>query len=67
MTTKGNAMNKDQVSGTLKAAVGKAQARAGKAVHSTGLEAKGNLKLVEGRVQKANGDLRQALKNSRHS
>jgi uncharacterized protein YjbJ (UPF0337 family) len=62
-----NAMNKDQVHGTIKDALGKAQAHAGKTVGSQKQEAKGTLKQTQGRLQKAYGDLKEALKNSRHT
>ena len=60
-------MNKDQLKGSVKDALGKLQKRAGRALGSTSQEAKGLARQSEGRVQKADGDLRQALKNSRHS
>ena len=60
-------MNKHQVSGAIKDAVGKAQVQAGKAVGSSAQVTRGGLKQAEGRMQKAYGDLKAALKNSRHS
>ena len=60
-------MNKDQVNGAIKGALGKAQVRAGRAMGRNNQEAKGLLTQAEGRMQKAYGDLKAALKNSRHS
>jgi uncharacterized protein YjbJ (UPF0337 family) len=60
-------MNKDQVSGALKGALGKVQERAGKATGNTEQEAKGLVTVAEARLQKAYGDVKEALKNSRHS
>ncbi len=56
-------MNKDQVKGSIKGVVGKAQEAAGKAVGSDEQRAKGIHKQVEGRVQKAVGDLKEAAKD----
>ena len=60
-------MNKDQLKGSVKDTLGKLQKRAGRALGSTSQEAKGLARQAEARVQKADGDLREALKNSRHS
>ena len=60
-------MNKDQVSGARKGAQGKLQEQAGKAAGSGTQEAKGVGKQAEARLQKAYGDVKEALKNSRHS
>jgi uncharacterized protein YjbJ (UPF0337 family) len=60
-------MNKDQLKGSVKDTLGKLQRRAGKAIGSTSQEAKGMARQSEGRLQKADGDLREALKNSRHT
>ena len=59
-------MNKDQVEGTVKDAIGKAQEKAGAVTGSTKQEAKGLIKQAEGKLQKATGDVKEALKNSRH-
>ena len=58
-------MNKDQVEGTAKNAVGKVQREAGKLIGSKRQQAKGIGKQMEGTVQKAVGDARAALKTSR--
>ena len=60
-------MNKDQLKGTLKGAQGTAQAQAGKSTGSTDQQAQGLVKQAEARLQKAYGDMKEALKNSRHS
>jgi uncharacterized protein YjbJ (UPF0337 family) len=60
-------MNKDQVNGAIKGVLGKAQTRAGKRLHGSSQAGKGLLTQAEGRMQKAYGDLKAALKNSRHS
>jgi uncharacterized protein YjbJ (UPF0337 family) len=60
-------MNKDQIDGALKGAQGKVQERTGSAVGNPTLEAKGLVKQAEARLQKAYGDVKEALKNSRHS
>lgn len=60
-------MNKDQINGAIKGAVGRAQAHAGKTIGSDNQEAKGLLKQGRGRLQKAYGDLKAALRNSRHA
>lgn len=60
-------MNKDQVKGALKGALGKVQEHAGKTAGSREQEAKGLATQAEARLQKAYGDVKQALKNSRHS
>ena len=59
-------MNKDQVEGTVKDAIGKAQEKTGAVTGSTEQEAKGLVKQAEGRLQKAAGDVKEALKNSSH-
>jgi uncharacterized protein YjbJ (UPF0337 family) len=66
ITTQGFFMNKHQVNGAAKGALGRAQERAGKAVGSSGQEAKGLVRQAEAKLQKAYGDLKEALKNSRH-
>ncbi len=56
-------MNKDQVKGSIKDAVGKAQEVTGKVVGSDQQRLKGIQKQVEGRTQKAVGDLKQVAKD----
>jgi uncharacterized protein YjbJ (UPF0337 family) len=63
---KGNLMNKDQVKGTVKDAIGKVQEKAGEVTGSAQQEAKGLIKQAEGKLQKATGDVKEALKNSGH-
>jgi uncharacterized protein YjbJ (UPF0337 family) len=58
-------MNKDQVNGAVKDAVGKVQEKAGEAIGSTGQEAKGLVKQGEGKVQKAYGDAKEVLKGNK--
>jgi len=60
-------MNKDQINGAIKGAAGRAQAHAGKTIGSDKQEAKGLLKQGQGRLQKAYGDLKAALRNSKHT
>jgi uncharacterized protein YjbJ (UPF0337 family) len=60
-------MNKDQVNGTVKGALGRVQEHAGKTIGSSAQQAKGLLKQAAGRLQKASGNVRAALSNSRHS
>ena len=63
---KGHLMNKDQVEGTIKDAIGKVQEKSGAVTGSTEQEAKGLIKQAEGKLQKATGDVKAALKNSSH-
>jgi len=60
-------MNKDQVDSALKGAQGKVEEKVGNAVGNPTLESKGLVKQAEDRLQKAYGDVKEALKNSRHS
>lgn len=60
-------MNKHQVKGSLKDAAGKAQEEVGKATGNRTQEAKGVAKQGEGKAQNAYGNLKETLKNSRHS
>lgn len=55
-------MNRDQVKGVVKQAVGKVQEQAGKATGSRRQQAKGLAKQAVGTVQKGYGDVRQILK-----
>lgn len=59
-------MNKDQVKGTLKGALGRVQEHAGKTIGSSEQQAKGLARQGEGRMQRAYGHLKAALKNSQH-
>lgn len=56
-------MNKDQVKGAVKDAVGKVQTKAGEAMGSNKQQAKGMAKQVEGKAQKAAGNVKDAGKN----
>ncbi len=56
-------MNKDQVKGSIKSTVGKAQESAGKVIGSDEQRIKGIKKQVEGRAQKAVGDLKEVAKD----
>jgi len=57
-------MNKDQVKGSIKNTAGKVQEAAGKAVGSDEQRLKGIRKQVEGRAQKAVGDVKEVLKDA---
>ena len=57
-------MNKDQVKGATKDAVGKVQEAAGKLVGNKKQQAKGMLKQAEGEAQKAYGDTKEVLKDA---
>jgi uncharacterized protein YjbJ (UPF0337 family) len=54
-------MNKDQITGTVKEAAGKVQQKAGELVDSPKTIAKGVAKQVEGKGQKAVGDVKEAV------
>lgn len=56
-------MNKDQVSGTVKKAAGKAQHLAGEVLGSETQKAKGTKKQVEGSIQKKVGDAKEHAKD----
>ncbi len=56
-------MNKDQVKGSIKNVVGKVQETAGKTVGSDEQRLKGIRKQVEGRAQKAVGDVKDVAKD----
>lgn len=58
-------MNRDQVKGRAKEALGKTQKTAGRAVGSAKTEAKGLAKEVVGKVQKHVGDARDRNARSR--
>ncbi len=55
-------MNKDQIKGSIKGVIGKAQEAAGKVGGSDTQRLKGIRKQVEGRAQKAVGDLKAVAK-----
>jgi uncharacterized protein YjbJ (UPF0337 family) len=56
-------MNKDQVKGSIKTAAGKVQEKTGRAIGSTEQELKGLSKQVDGKAQKAVGDIKETLKD----
>jgi uncharacterized protein YjbJ (UPF0337 family) len=58
-------MNKDQVKGATKQAVGKVQQKAGEVFDSEKHQAKGIAKQVEGKVQKNYGDMKENIKDNR--
>jgi uncharacterized protein YjbJ (UPF0337 family) len=58
-------MNRDQVKGRMKEAMGKVQQKAGKATGSLKQQAKGLGKEVAGKVQKNVGDARNDAENNR--
>lgn len=58
-------MNKDQVKGAVKDAAGKLQEKAGEAIGSTEQQDKGLVNQVEGKVQKAYGDVKEVLKDAK--
>lgn len=58
-------MNRDQVKGRMKEAMGKVQQKAGKATGSVKEQAKGLGKEIAGKVQKNVGDARNDAENNR--
>ena len=61
-------MNKNQIQGTAKNIVGKAQVEAGKLVDSKEQQVKGLGKQIAGTVQKTIGDAKEIARNaSKHS
>ena len=58
-------MNKDQVKGSMKRAVGKVQQKTGQAIGSTSQQAKGLVKQVEGQAQESFGDIKSTLKKAK--
>jgi uncharacterized protein YjbJ (UPF0337 family) len=58
-------MNRDQVKGRMKEAVGKAQQKAGEATGSLKHQAKGLAKQVVGKTQKTVGDARDDAEKGR--
>lgn len=56
-------MNKSQVKGAVKEAVGKVQTKAGEAMGSNKQQAKGVAKQVEGKAEKAVGNVKESAKN----
>ena len=58
-------MNKNQVQGSVKDAVGKVQEQAGKLVGNKEQQAKGLQKQVEGKVEKRLGDGKEVVKHAK--
>ncbi|MBC6906493.1 CsbD family protein [Saccharophagus sp. K07] len=58
-------MNKDQVKGGVKDAVGKTQRKIGEATGSSEHQLKGAGKQAEGKTQKAYGDAKEAVRDAR--
>lgn len=58
-------INKLQVQGTVKDAVGKVQEEAGKLVGNKELEVKGILKQAQGKAEKSLGDVKERVKNAK--
>lgn len=56
-------MNTDQIKGSLKDAAGKVQQKAGEVIDSPEQQAKGVAKQVEGKSQKAFGDVKEVAKD----
>jgi uncharacterized protein YjbJ (UPF0337 family) len=57
-------MNKDQVQGTARDVVGKAQEEVGKLTANKEQQAKGLAKQVSGKIQKNFGDAKEATKDA---
>lgn len=60
-------MNKDQVKGAIKKATGKVEEKAGRMSGSTEHQVKGQAKQLGGTVQKAFGDAKEDLKDSKRN
>ena len=58
-------MNRDQLKGTMKDKMGKAQRKMGQGMDSPKQALKGAAKQVEGKLQKAAGDSREPQKRGR--
>ena len=59
-------MNKDQVKGAVKSAVGKAQQKVGEVTGNTNQQVKGVVKQVEGKMQRQVGNAEQVIKDANH-
>ena len=60
-------MNKDQIKGSIKEAAGKVQEKAGELLDSPKTVAKGMAKQVEGKGQKALGNMNEAAQRATSS
>ena len=58
-------MNKDQIKGTIKEAVGKVQEKTGELIGSTNQQVKGLIKENEGKLQKKVGDAEETIKDKK--
>ena len=58
-------MNKDQVKGTVKEAVGHIQKKGGELIGNPTQQVKGLVKEAEGNAQKRLGDVKEAIKEQR--
>lgn len=58
-------MNKDQVTGTVKDAAGKVQEKTGQVIGSPDQQGKGIAKQIDGKTEKAVGDVKETLKEDR--
>ena len=56
-------MNKDQVKGKIKEVAGEVQEHTGKAIGSAEQQAKGHAREMEGKAQKAAGDVKEDVKD----
>jgi uncharacterized protein YjbJ (UPF0337 family) len=63
----GHLMNKDPINGPLKSPGGKVQGPAGKAAGSAAQKAKGTVREHERKLRAAYDNVKEILKNSRHS
>lgn len=57
-------MNKDQVKGTIKESIGKAQEKLGEVTGNTEQEAKGLKREIEGKLQRGYGDAKEKVKDA---
>lgn len=57
-------MNKDQIKGSAKDAIGKTQRKVGEATGSTEHQVKGAGKQAEGKTQKAFGNAKEAVRDA---
>ena len=57
-------MNKDQVQGKLKELAGDAQEQLGRLVGSKTMEAKGQARELEGKIQKGVGNLKESVEDA---
>jgi uncharacterized protein YjbJ (UPF0337 family) len=58
-------MNKDQIKGTIKDNAGKLQQKVGEAVGSDKQQVEGMEKQIEGKAQKAFGNIKESIKDAK--